>query len=48
MMLVGPTGGGKSTIINTFIDAQSHIGIPSKLTILNPKVLKAFFIYIFF
>lgn len=37
-MVVGPTGGGKSTAINTLIKAQCHLGTPTKCTFLNPKV----------
>lgn len=37
-MVVGPTGGGKSVIINTLIKAQCHMGVATKCTYLNPKV----------
>lgn len=38
-MLVGPTGGGKTVIITTLVKAQSDLGLPTKLTVLNPKVI---------
>lgn len=37
-MVVGPTGGGKTNVINTLIKAQCHLGVPTKCTFLNPKV----------
>ncbi|XP_070520949.1 dynein axonemal heavy chain 10 [Cardiocondyla obscurior] len=36
-MIIGPTGGGKTVIIETLCKAQTHLGIPTKLHILNPK-----------
>jgi len=39
-MIVGPTGGGKTVVINTLIKAQTHLGLPTKCTVLNPKVIK--------
>lgn len=38
-MLVGPTGGGKTVIITTLVKAQTDLGLPTKLTVLNPKVI---------
>lgn len=38
-MVVGPTGGGKSVIIETLCKAQTYLDKPTKLTILNPKVI---------
>ena len=36
-MVVGPTGGGKSVIIQTLSRAQTKMGYPTKLFIINPK-----------
>nr|AML30863.1 axonemal inner arm dynein heavy chain 7 [Marsilea vestita] len=36
-MVVGPTGGGKSVIIQTLARAQTKMGYPTKLFIINPK-----------
>ena len=36
-MVVGPTGGGKSVIINTLARAQTKLNLPTKLFTLNPK-----------
>lgn len=36
-MVVGPTCGGKSVVINTLASAQTKLGIPTKLYTLNPK-----------
>lgn len=36
-MLVGPTGGGKSVVLNTLIKAQNILGLPTKCITLNPK-----------
>lgn len=37
-MLVGPTGGGKSVILMCLVKAQTNLGLPTKLTVVNPKV----------
>lgn len=37
-MIVGPTGGGKTVVINTLIKAQTFMGLPTKCITLNPKV----------
>ncbi|XP_035829687.1 dynein heavy chain 10, axonemal isoform X2 [Aplysia californica] len=36
-MIVGPTGGGKSVVINTLAQAQTKLGITTKLFVINPK-----------
>ncbi|TPP59989.1 Dynein heavy chain 10 axonemal [Fasciola gigantica] len=36
-MVVGPTGGGKSVVIEALCDAQTHLGLTTKLYVLNPK-----------
>lgn len=37
-MIVGPTGGGKTVVINTLVGAQISLGLPTTLFTLNPKV----------
>lgn len=37
-MVVGPTGGGKTVVINTLINAQSSLGLPTTVHTMNPKV----------
>ncbi|CAH1233746.1 DNAH10 [Branchiostoma lanceolatum] len=36
-MIVGPTGGGKSVVINTLAHAQTRLGLNTKLYVMNPK-----------
>ncbi|KEG14252.1 putative dynein heavy chain [Trypanosoma grayi] len=36
-MVVGPTGGGKSTVIDCLCKAQTNLGLPTKLYVINPK-----------
>ncbi|KAI8847268.1 dynein heavy chain and region D6 of dynein motor-domain-containing protein [Chytridium lagenaria] len=38
-MVVGPSGGGKSVVIDTLAKAQTKLGIPTKLYLLNPKAV---------
>lgn len=37
-MIVGPTGGGKTVVIDTLIKAQTKLGLPTKCVYVNPKV----------
>lgn len=37
-MLVGPTGGGKTVVMNALVKAQTYMELPTKVTIVNPKV----------
>jgi len=39
-MVVGPTGGGKTVVINTLVSAQTSLGLPTTLHTLNPKVFR--------
>lgn len=41
-MLIGPTGGGKTVVIEALVDAQAYLGLPTKMIILNPKVFLLF------
>lgn len=36
-MVVGPTGGGKSVVINTLAQAQNKLSCQTKLYTINPK-----------
>lgn len=36
-MIVGPTGGGKTVVINTLAQAQTRLGIATKLYVMNAK-----------
>eukprot|EP00003_Mantamonas_plastica_P006673 TRINITY_DN1548_c0_g5_i2.p1 TRINITY_DN1548_c0_g5~~TRINITY_DN1548_c0_g5_i2.p1 ORF type:complete len:3052 (-),score=1213.08 TRINITY_DN1548_c0_g5_i2:66-8516(-) len=38
-MIVGPTGGGKSVVINTLKKAQTSLGLTTKLIVMNPKAV---------
>ena len=38
-MVVGPSGGGKSVVINSLAQAQTKMGIPTKLYLLNAKAI---------
>lgn len=36
-MIVGPTGGGKSVVLNTLAAAQTKLGVATRLYTINPK-----------
>lgn len=36
-MVVGPTGGGKSVVIDTLCKAQTELGLPTRVYVINPK-----------
>jgi dynein heavy chain, axonemal len=38
-MVVGPTGGGKSVVLQTLCQAQTKLGRPTKLSVINPKAI---------
>ncbi|KAK2497325.1 hypothetical protein MC885_009648 [Smutsia gigantea] len=44
-MVVGPTGGGKSVVINALCQAQTKLGVMTKLYILNPKAVSVIELY---
>ena len=44
-MVVGPTGGGKSVVINTLARSQTKLGLHTKLYILNPKACSVIELY---
>lgn len=44
-MIVGPTGGGKTVVIQTLQKAQTSLGLPTKLYILNPKACSVIELY---
>ena len=44
-MVVGPTGGGKSVVINALARAQTKLGLNTKLYILNPKACSVIELY---
>lgn len=44
-MLVGPTGGGKSVVINVLAKAQTILGLPTKIYTLNPKACSVIELY---
>ncbi|KAL0279459.1 UNVERIFIED_CONTAM: hypothetical protein PYX00_001007 [Menopon gallinae] len=44
-MVVGPTGGGKTVVIHTLQKAQTALGLPTKLFILNPKACTVIELY---
>ncbi|XP_017847923.1 dynein heavy chain 10, axonemal [Drosophila busckii] len=44
-MIVGPTGGGKTVVINALVKAQIHMGLPTKCIVLNPKACSVIELY---
>ncbi|XP_009299843.1 dynein axonemal heavy chain 10 [Danio rerio] len=44
-MVVGPTGGGKSVVINTLCQSQTRLGLLTKLYSLNPKAMSVIELY---
>ncbi|KAG9487630.1 hypothetical protein GDO78_007443, partial [Eleutherodactylus coqui] len=44
-MVVGPTGGGKSVVINTLCLAQTKLALTTKLYTLNPKAMSVIELY---
>uniref|UniRef100_A0A3B3TNK4 Dynein axonemal heavy chain 10 n=1 Tax=Poecilia latipinna TaxID=48699 RepID=A0A3B3TNK4_9TELE len=44
-MVVGPTGGGKSVVISTLCQAQTRMGLPTKLYPLNAKAMSVIELY---
>ncbi|XP_071394424.1 dynein axonemal heavy chain 10, partial [Centroberyx affinis] len=44
-MVVGPTGGGKSVVISTLCQAQTRLGLLTKMYPLNPKAMSVIELY---
>ncbi|KAJ1617774.1 dynein heavy chain and region D6 of dynein motor-domain-containing protein [Pavlovales sp. CCMP2436] len=44
-MIVGPTGGGKTVLLNTLKRAQDSLGVPTKMHTLNPKAQSVLELY---
>ncbi|XP_031712248.1 dynein heavy chain 10, axonemal [Anarrhichthys ocellatus] len=45
VMVVGPTGGGKSVVISTLCQAQTKLGFQTKMFPLNPKAMSVIELY---
>ncbi|XP_050294970.1 dynein axonemal heavy chain 10 [Anthonomus grandis grandis] len=44
-MMVGPTGGGKTVVINALAKGQTVLGLPTKIFTLNPKACSVIELY---
>ena len=44
-MIVGPTGGGKTVILDTLARAQNALDVPTKMHVLNPKAQSVLELY---
>ncbi|XP_046382890.1 dynein axonemal heavy chain 10 [Ischnura elegans] len=44
-MVVGPTGGGKTVVIDTLVKTHTALGRPTKISILNPKACSVIELY---
>uniref|UniRef100_A0A6P7FV51 Dynein heavy chain 10, axonemal-like n=1 Tax=Diabrotica virgifera virgifera TaxID=50390 RepID=A0A6P7FV51_DIAVI len=44
-MVIGPTGGGKTVVIQALAKAQTHLGLITKLRVLNPKACSVIELY---
>eukprot|EP01028_Stygiella_incarcerata_P003072 TRINITY_DN1583_c0_g3_i1.p1 TRINITY_DN1583_c0_g3~~TRINITY_DN1583_c0_g3_i1.p1 ORF type:complete len:4602 (-),score=1271.77 TRINITY_DN1583_c0_g3_i1:125-13930(-) len=44
-MIVGPTGGGKSVVLKSLAKAQTSLGMPTKLYVINPKAVSVSELY---
>ncbi|KAL2092820.1 hypothetical protein ACEWY4_012618 [Coilia grayii] len=44
-MVVGPTGGGKSVVVNTLCQSQTRLGLVTRMYALNPKAMSVIELY---